>query len=361
MYKTRKTLCPTDFMESDQHTFVWKISNFSSRPEKIGEVLKSKEFPINGPGARTTFWHVQLYPKGQEEGGYISAYLYNGMYEDIDAKFVLSVLNANCTLDVKRFKRAGYRGNDGHCAWGWSKIVKIDDISRLAPDDTLTLTFKITIIVESSESINYAECGTRSLVLAPNYHQKELAQDFSSLFNSRHQSDVTVKCGDKLFDCHQIILASRSQFFKKMFESNMYEKFTGSVEIKEIDHKVFEDVLKYIYSGEAPNIDDHTEELLAATDQYQLEKLKELCEVKLCSKLDVSNCIDLLLLGDLHHASTLKPASLNFVSKNLDLIDLSEWEAKLMANPTLMAQVLKMMLSKESDSMVEVKKQAAFT
>jgi len=49
------------------------------------------------------------------------------------------------------------------------------------------------------------------------------------------------------------------------------------------------------------------------------------------------------------------------VSKNLDLIDLSEWEAKLMANPTLMAQVLKMMLSKESDSMVEVKKQAAFT
>ena len=69
---------------------------------------------------------------------------------------------------------------------------------------------------------------------------------------------------------------------------------------------VFEDMLKYIYSGEAPNINDHTEELLAAADQYQLEKLKELCEVKLCSKLDVSNCIDLLLLGDLHHALTLK-------------------------------------------------------
>jgi len=169
----------------------------------------------------------------------------------------------------------------------------------------ICLTVPLPPIVESSESINYAECGTKSLVLSPNYHQKELAQDFSSLFNSRHQSDVTVKCGDKLFDCHQIILASRSQFFKKMFESNMYEKFTGSVEIKEIDHKVFEDVLKYIYSGEAPNIDVHTEELLAATDQYQLEKLKELCEVKLCSKLDVSNCIDLLLLGDLHHASTL--------------------------------------------------------
>jgi len=141
----------------------------------------------------------------------------------------------------------------------------------------------------------------------------------------------------------------------------MNEQVTGSVEIKEIDHKVFEDVLKYIYSGEAPKIDDHLEELLAAADLYQLEKLKELCEVKLCSKLDVSNCFDLLLLGDLHHASTLKAASLSYVTKNLDKINLSEWELKLMAKPTLMAELLKMMLSKDSISTVELKKRAAFT
>jgi len=283
------------------------------------------------------------------------------MNEEIDAKYVLSLLNTTYDNGLRKFKNAGFYGGEGHSGWGCHKLLKIIDIARLAPHDTLTLTFKITIVVNSTESIELAECGTNTLVLAPNYHHKELAQDFSSLFNSKHQSDVTVKCGDKLFDGHQIILASRSQVYQKLFATNMNEKATGSVEIKGIDHEVFEDVLKYIYYGEASNIDDHTEELLAAADQYQLEKMKELCEVKLCSKLDVSNCIDLLLLGDLHHASNLKPASLNFVSKNLDLIDLSEWEAKLMANPTLMAQVLKMMLSKESDSMVEVKKQAAFT
>ena len=232
------------------------------------------------------------------------------MNEEIDAKYVLSLLNTTYDNGLRKFKNAGFYGGDGHSGWGCHKLLKIIDIARLAPHDTLTLTFKIAIVVNSTESIELAECGTNTLVLAPNYHHKELAQDFSSLFNSKHQSDVTVKCGDKLFDCHQIILASRCL-------SQINENLTGSVEIKEIDHKVFEDVLKYIYSGEASNIDDHTEELLAAADQYQQEKLKELCEVKLCSKLVVSNCIDLVLLGDLHHASTLKPASLNFVSKNL--------------------------------------------
>jgi len=283
------------------------------------------------------------------------------MNEEIDAKYVLSLLNTTYDNGLRKFKNAGFYGGEGHSGWGCHKLLKIIDIARLAPHDTLTLTFKITIVVNSTESIELAECGTNTLVLAPNYHHKELAQDFSSLFNSKHQSDVTVKCGDKLFDCHQIILASRSQVFKKMFESNMNEQVTGSVEIKEIDHKVFEDVLKYIYSGEAPKIDDHLEELLAAADLYQLEKLKELCEVKLCSKLDVSNCIDLLLLGDLHHASTLKAASLSYVTKNLDKINLSEWELKLMAKPTLMAELLKMMLSKDSISTVELKKRAAFT
>ena len=142
--------------------------------------------------------------------------------------------------------------------------------------------------------------------MSSNYHLKQLAQDFDSLLKLKQHTDVTVKCGEKLFDCHKNILASRSQVFNTMFESNMKEKITGSVEVKDMDHKVFEDLLKYIYSGEAPNIDDHTEELFAAADQYQLEKLKEICEAKLCLKLDVSNCIDLLVLGDLHHALTLK-------------------------------------------------------
>merc|ERR1712098_628293 len=111
-----------------------------------------------------------------------------------------------------------------------------------------------------------------------------------------------VKCGDKEFDCHQIILTSRSPVLATMLrikqESSKKEKGKVCVEIKDMNLAVFEDLLKYIYTGNSPNVDAHVEELFSAADRYELEQLKELCEVKLCSRLAISNCIDLLILAD---------------------------------------------------------------
>jgi len=358
-------LMTTDIIESDKYKFVWKISNFNARPEENEEALKSEEFTIEGPGDKISKWHVEVYPKGlsKADKNHISIFLHNNTNEDIYAKYVMSTnfKKSEDIMSLKRFRKAGYKGSEGFNGWGWHKAFKQDEISLQPPNGTLTLIFEITILGETQKSIEFVERKTKSIALSSNYHLKQLAQDFDSLLKLKQHTDVTVKCGEKLFDCHQNILASRSRVFNTMFESNMKEKITGSVEVKDMDHEVFEDLLKYIYSGEAPNIDDHTEELFAAADQYQLEKLKEICEAKLCSNLDVSNCIDLLVLGDLHHALTLKAASLAFVSKNLNQIDSSVWEPKLVAYPTLMAEVIKMMFSKASDSAAEVKKRSALT
>jgi len=347
----------TDIMESDKYKFVWKISNFGARPEKNKEAMKSEEFTIKGPADKVSKWYVELFPKGKtkDDKKYISVYLYNSTAEDIYAKYTMST-NANESeeMGLRKF----YKGSHDFNGWGLNQAFKQDEISLQPPNGTLTLILEITVLGESKQSIEFVERG--SLVLSSIYHLKQLAEDFDSLLNLKQQTDVTIKCGEKLFDCHQNILASRSQVFRMMFESNMKEKLSGSVEVKNMDTKVFEDMLKYIYSGEAPNIDDHSEELFAAADQYQLEKLKEMCEVKLFSKLDVANCIDLLVLGDLHHASTLKTAALKFVSQNITQIDSSDWEPKLVAYPTLMAQVFKMTLQKASDNTAEVKKRSAY-
>jgi len=337
--------CTTDF-ESEKYTFVWTISKFNSRPEKIGEFLKSKEFTVNGPGDKNSKWEVWLYPKGIDEQNkdLISMYLHNTT-EDF---FNEDVINAKCvlsTIDAYNAKQT-MDEIDLDTDWGCWLIVKKEKTYLLPPNDSLTLFFDITMIEEGKESIEFAEPGSMSLALSSNYHHKKLAEDFTTLLSSKHQSDITFKCEEKLFDCHQIILASRSHVFKTMFESNMKEKLTGSVEIKDMDPEVFEDVLKYIYSGEAPNIDDHTEKLLAAADRYQLKELMEFCEMKLCSKLDVTNCIGLLVLGDFHHASSLKAAALKFVSKNMNRVDSLDWKKRLIANPTLMAEVLELVLTK---------------
>jgi len=58
--------CDHVVMESDKFTFVWEITNFSSRTEAKGEFFKSKDFIINGPGNKSSKLHARVYPKGKK-------------------------------------------------------------------------------------------------------------------------------------------------------------------------------------------------------------------------------------------------------------------------------------------------------
>ena len=86
--------------------------------------------------------------------------------------------------------------------------------------------------------------------------------------------------------------------------------------------------------------------MLAAADQYQIVGLKELCEMKLCSSIEVGNCLDLLLLGDMYQALSLKTQALDFVSQNLDKIDINECKQTLIKYPTLLFEVMELLLPK---------------
>ena len=49
--------------------------------------------------------------------------------------------------------------------------------------------------------------------------------------------------------------------------------------------------------------------------QYQLERLKLMCEEALCSNLTVENAADTLILADLHSAEHLKEMCINFINR----------------------------------------------
>ena len=357
-------LCKTDIMENVKYTFVWRISKFSSRTEKHGEVLDSEEFTIKGPDDKITKWRVELYPRGDKEceNDQMSLYLTKlTKEEEVNTNCVLSYLDAN-EVKQKIIELGVTKYDSGKISsWGWEEVIDRTDLPLHTPDDILTLILDITIVGKTKKSIELANSEKRYLALNENYHQKQLVHDFATLFLSKDHSDIKIRCGGKVYDCHKNILASRSQVFKTMLESNMKEKMTGNIEIKNMDHEVFEDLMKYIYSGVAPNIDAHPQELFAAADLYQLEKLKELCELKLCSRFDVSNCIDLLILGDLHNAKKLKVSALEFVSKNMHKMKTCEWKQSLLAYPALVLEVMESVLPKNDDEndSAENKKRAA--
>jgi len=317
-------------------TFVMTINKFSSRPEKPGESIKSEEFFIKGPDNKVSKWHVEVFPRGFIlRSTNVWVYLCTTSAEDVNAKVVVSRLDANMTKQklqesqVRKFR--SFEVN-------YTCFPRCN-IANYAPSDTLTLVLDIIVIADSKESIDLKE-NENNLAQFKNSSYQKLIQDLDSLFTSQEHSDVKVKCGEKEFNCHKIILSSRSPVFKAMLELNMKENQTGRIEIKDMNLDVFEDMLKYIYTCEAPNIDDHALELFSAADLYQLEDLKKLCELKLCSGIDVGNCINLLIFGDLHQALTLKKAVLDFVSKNMNMKKISEWKQSLIANPNLMFEVM---------------------
>eukprot|EP00798_Chlamydomonas_sp_ICE-L_P022715 gene22715-29876_t len=57
--------------------------------------------------------------------------------------------------------------------------------------------------------------------------------------------------------------------------------------------------------------------LLVAADQYQLVRLRKICERRLCESVDVETVATTLALAEQNHAEELKKVCLDFVSRNL--------------------------------------------
>lgn len=52
-----------------------------------------------------------------------------------------------------------------------------------------------------------------------------------------------------------------------MFEHEMEERKQNRVEILDVDHEVMREMLRFIYTGKAPNLDKMADDLLAAADK----------------------------------------------------------------------------------------------
>lgn len=114
----------------------------------------------------------------------------------------------------------------------------------------------------------------------------------------------------------------------------MEERKQNRVAITDVDHEVLKEMLRFIYTGKAPNLEKMADDLLAAADkvrkhetrnfmivllthlhpQYALEKLKVMCEEALCVNLSVETAAETLILADLHSADQLKAQTIDFIN-----------------------------------------------
>lgn len=346
--------CRTTRGDTARTSFSWTIEGFKDRPEKFDEFTDSAEFTVTGPEDQITRWNLTLCPRGFKCGDEDYRDEVGVFLEQIDdfpvkAEFSLSIRDSmnqkKCTteFDMHLF--------EGHDNFGACKLITFDDLidrPDLLPSGNLTIICELTVF--GPEKILSGSKYPEENIKPQDNCLQQMSQHFASALNDNRFSDVKIKCGERVFECHQLILSLRSPVFQAMFEADMREKRDREVSVQNIRPEVIAEMLHFIYSGSISNgneFDEVASELLGAADQYQLELLKNICEDKLCLKLEVSNSIEFLVLGDLHQASNLKKMALRLVAKNIcSIVNTDVYMSFHKDHPLLSLEVTKVITQK---------------
>ena len=222
---------------------------------------------------------------------------------------VVSLTHGPCVL------MAPIKLENGYWSWKTSFKCSYPSTARYCSDDGVCLcnfcytnrAFKFEVAVQFSKPGSILGKGEKN-VLA---HLSQLLEDQTS-------SDVTFQVQDESIKAHSILVSAGSPVLAAMFQQDFIEKHTRDVKIQDTKAKVFKQLLRYIYTGKAPEIgnEDIARDLLVAADKYAVESLKEECIEILIRKLSVGNAIPILILAHLHSAPKLLQATLLFMSLN---------------------------------------------
>ncbi|XP_043287592.1 BTB/POZ and MATH domain-containing protein 1-like [Venturia canescens] len=192
-----------------------------------------------------------------------------------------------------------------------------------------------------------------SISKIPEYHQSVLRQipttnvirSSEALYEKKAFCDVTFVFDDKELPAHKVVLALRSEVFEAMFLSDMKEKDTSTVEIVDTKAEIFEEFLKYLYTGELNDLENKAEEMLLLADKYQVGELKDMCENFFLDNISEVNVIKNLIVADKYRCATLKKKATNILQINANVL-----KQAIMSESSETLSILKEVLAKEDCS-----------
>ncbi|XP_006656928.2 BTB/POZ domain-containing protein At2g04740 [Oryza brachyantha] len=160
-------------------------------------------------------------------------------------------------------------------------------------------------------------------------------------------ADLYIKVCDKVFHCHQVILASRSEYFKARLFRNMeyLEVESGEatqnipfLEEFDLSTEAFEKVLEYMYTDKLEHMDpNQAEELFDIASRYLLFPLKRVVADILLTYLEHVSPAELchwLMLSDIYDVVKIREYCLDVIACNFEMFaDTREFRALLLTLP----------------------------
>ncbi|ELU12373.1 hypothetical protein CAPTEDRAFT_73105, partial [Capitella teleta] len=136
--------------------------------------------------------------------------------------------------------------------------------------------------------------------------------------------DITLVFGQQRIACHKVILAGMCDYFRRMFLTNMLEKGSQEVVLKDISASTGVLLVEYLYSGNIDITQLNAQDLLAASEMLLLGALKKKVEDFLLSHTDSVNCISIINLARLYDLKMLLADARSYLHEHVKEVVESE-------------------------------------
>ncbi|CAN6283249.1 unnamed protein product [Urochloa humidicola] len=300
-----------------------KIDGYSLAKDTTptGKCLDSHPFTLGGHR-----WFMYYYPNGMDSEckDYVSIFLRlaGGAASVVKARFQLRFVTELAKKALSEMEVRSFDCQRG--GWGHTKFIKraVLEKSKHLKDDSFTVRCDLLVINEFRAE-EECEVTTTAFVSVP---PSDLRQHLGHLLLTEKGADVVFEVGGETFTAHRCVLAARSPVFSAELFGTMKESdTTGVIRIEDMEAQAFKALLHYMYTDSLPKTKKRkrrmlmSQHLLVASDRYNLERLKLICEKKLCGCIDVGTVGNILALAEQHHCHGLKKACLSFLCSSANL------------------------------------------
>eukprot|EP00494_Astrolonche_serrata_P030291 UN30558 len=253
--------------------------------------LVSTEFQVGGKRWKAEFW-----PKGGEvDDTGIGTFVYSkmgltlmGPSEPIKVFSYFYCKNSRGEWSLPRRCRKPDLYSTDRNRWVYMKWVRYSQLKEYEWQNKLMLRIEVRLYGDS-ETTHDENISTSSVNHVKN---STLVKNMKHLCDNPVFSDIILKVEKEKFHAHRAILATQSPVFKAMFNTDMKEKESGVVEIRDTNPEIFKHFLEYIYTSQLSVDNISVGDLVILADKYQVESLTVQCLRYLCSTLTVDNVVE---------------------------------------------------------------------
>ena len=142
--------------------------------------------------------------------------------------------------------------------------------------------------------------------------------------NCRNQgrfNDVTIQSNDTSIPANRMVLSCFCSFFDELFATETNNQVNNLVvDIPDIDGKLLELLIQYIYTGQICINSDNVFDILSAADHLELNEVKEFCFEFLDKYMTSDNCVTILITAKQYKNFTLRDKVYKHISDNFQTI-----------------------------------------